>query len=633
MTTAGLSRAMTELAAIVPDQVLLARFLERRDEEAFAELVGRHGPMVLAVCRRVLGDTHHAEDAFQATFLVLARKGLQLRPGGVLAGWLHGIARKAALEARRRRRSRETLVPAVPETSPRSEDLPDRELLARLDQELERLPEALRAPVVLCELEGRSRREAARLLQIPEGTLSSRLAAARKRLARALNGYGLASVLALADSTHVTAALVRATVRTALAPSSSSTVTALAGGVTRMLFLSKLKAFTIVAAMSTIIGLIAFVSTGFATGVPSQGQPTTPRPVLAETVGTPKADPVRVGEGQILVWAEGQAMLLGPDGKVIRRWQGDQVPHAGGARLSPDGRSIAVLKVTATLVQEKKVPVGHGALNATITRHLYQLVLYPVADRLVEKPVKLPGDSVRTVLWSGDGTKLYAQSHDDYADRAHTFAKKNVRTWTIDAGTLEARPLAFPDNHILKDVSRDGKQYLTLSPGLLPSRDPWGAYLVSAEGRKAPVALGFPREHTNDLALSPDGKQALTCGFGRDPRVAKLPAPDPNQKDTREAGDDTIVPPPAGGVAFGWFDRIELGAMMPRTLVPLEEMEYVNACRWSPDARRVAYIKNRAPVDLNNQKSTITVLDLASGREVFTHTVEHGSSPLFIDWR
>src|SRR4029079_11828164 len=116
MTTATLGRAFTELAHIVPDQVLLARFLERRDEDAFTELVQRHGPMVLAVCQRVLGDSHHAEDAFQATFLVLARKGLQLRPRSALAGCLYGIARKAALQARRRRRSRETLVPAVPET-------------------------------------------------------------------------------------------------------------------------------------------------------------------------------------------------------------------------------------------------------------------------------------------------------------------------------------------------------------------------------------------------------------------------------------------------------------------------------------------------------------------------------------
>src|SRR4029078_12576487 len=196
---------------------------------------------------------------------------------------------------------------------------------------------------------------------------------------------------------------------------------------------------------------------------------------------------------------------------------------------------------------------------------------------------------------------------------------------------LELSPLAFPENPILKDGSRDGKHYLTLAPSAKNPRDPWAAFLVTADGRKPPVALGFPRENTYDLALSPDGQQALTCGFGRDPRVAKVPAPDPRQHENREAGDDTLVPPPQGRPGLGWLDRIELGAMLTRTVIQLEEMEYVNACRWSPDSRRVAFIKNPAPVDLTTQKNTITVLDVASRQPIFTHTVDHGRSPVFID--
>src|SRR5262245_55935299 len=157
----------------VPDSALLARFVRDRDEAAFAAIVRRHGPMVLGVCRRIVGDSHLADDAFQAAFLVLARKASLVRPADGLAGWLHGVARRAALEARtiaRRRSARETLLSKLPEVRTSDPDLPDPDLLARLDRAVATLPSPLRSAVVLCELEGRSRREAAALLGIPEGT-------------------------------------------------------------------------------------------------------------------------------------------------------------------------------------------------------------------------------------------------------------------------------------------------------------------------------------------------------------------------------------------------------------------------------------------------------------------------------
>src|SRR6516164_343074 len=142
------------------DAGLLDRFLREREEDAFAALVARHGPMVQGVCRRVLHDTHHAEDAFQATFLVLARNAATVRPPDRLAAWLHGVARQVALrllrgEARRRRReahstrNRPTAVAGQP-----LEELSARELLLIFDEELERLPPAYRLPLTLCCLEG-----------------------------------------------------------------------------------------------------------------------------------------------------------------------------------------------------------------------------------------------------------------------------------------------------------------------------------------------------------------------------------------------------------------------------------------------------------------------------------------------
>ncbi|MBX9584273.1 MAG: sigma-70 family RNA polymerase sigma factor, partial [Gemmataceae bacterium] len=166
------------------DALLVRTFLASRDEAAFAELVRRHGPMVLAACRRVLGHREDAEDAFQAAFLVLARKAGSVR-GANLPGWLYAVAVRTARGVRvmrDRRRRRESASrgrepgEARPDRSPEQD-----ELVAAVDEELAGLPEPYRAAVVLCELQGRPRRSAAAELGIPEGTLSSRLAAARRK--------------------------------------------------------------------------------------------------------------------------------------------------------------------------------------------------------------------------------------------------------------------------------------------------------------------------------------------------------------------------------------------------------------------------------------------------------------------
>ena len=175
------------------DGQLLARFVAARDEASFASLVRRHGPMVLGVCRRILHDFHDAEDAFQATFLVLARKATTLVVGESLGCWLYEVAYRTALEASTlsaRRRSRERPMRDMPHPEVAPAEAQDWRPL--LDRELSRLPEKYRAAVVLCDLQGRPRREAARQLGVPEGTLSSRLATARQMLARRLAGCGVA---------------------------------------------------------------------------------------------------------------------------------------------------------------------------------------------------------------------------------------------------------------------------------------------------------------------------------------------------------------------------------------------------------------------------------------------------------
>jgi RNA polymerase sigma factor (sigma-70 family) len=275
------------------DGQLLDRFLSRRDEAAFEALVRRHGPMVLAVCQRVLRQEQDAEDAFQASFLVLARKATSLRARELLGNWLYGVAYRTAMKARTmnaRRRAREGRAGIKPTAVAPTEDGWE-ELLPRLDEELSKLPDKYRVPVVLCDLEGKSRREVAQHLKVPEGTVSSRLATARKLLARRLGRYGLAvsgGALAAALSEQAASACVRATLATSTARVAvlmttgqaltagavPARVVALTEGVVKTMLLTKLRGFV-------AVGLVLAVSAGvvglsYRTGAAEPKQPVAP---------------------------------------------------------------------------------------------------------------------------------------------------------------------------------------------------------------------------------------------------------------------------------------------------------------------------------------------------------------------
>src|SRR5262249_48307112 len=158
----------------------------------FAELVERHGPKVYAVCRRVLGQHQLAEDAYQATFVVLARKAHSIQPRSAVGGFLYGVANKAALKALAMKQRRMELLLSTPPDSPAAERATvDPDVLKMLDEEIANLSATLRAAVILCELDGLSRTEAARQLGVAEGTLSSRLAAARRQLGERLKRRGV----------------------------------------------------------------------------------------------------------------------------------------------------------------------------------------------------------------------------------------------------------------------------------------------------------------------------------------------------------------------------------------------------------------------------------------------------------
>jgi RNA polymerase sigma factor (sigma-70 family) len=176
------------------DAQLLGLFLSEHDAAAMEALVKRHGPMVWGVCLRIVGNHHDAEDAFQATFLVLLRKAATISPRSKLAAWLYGVARQTALNARKTAAKRERREREVAEMSGPEEEQQEawRDLEPYLDNELSRLPEAYRIVLVLCDLEGKTRKDAAKQLGLPEGTVAGRLARARALLAKRLGRHGLA---------------------------------------------------------------------------------------------------------------------------------------------------------------------------------------------------------------------------------------------------------------------------------------------------------------------------------------------------------------------------------------------------------------------------------------------------------
>jgi RNA polymerase sigma factor (sigma-70 family) len=261
--------------ADLTDGQLLADYLRRRDEAALAALVRRHAPMVWGVCRRVLRNYHDAEDAFQATFLVFVRKAASLAAPELLANWLYGVAHQTALKARAtaaRRKGRERQVTEMPQPTALEQDL-WRDLQPLLDEELSRLPDKYRAVVVLCDLEGKTRKDAARQLGCPEGTVAGRLARARTMLAKrlthrgvALSGGALAVVLAQQAATAgVPSSVVDATINAAsllAAGNAAETgvisvkVAALTEGVLKAMLYTKLTAAV------AVVLILGFVATG-----------------------------------------------------------------------------------------------------------------------------------------------------------------------------------------------------------------------------------------------------------------------------------------------------------------------------------------------------------------------------------
>ena len=255
----------------VTDGQLLDSFVRQRDAAALAALVARHGPMVWGVCCRLLRSRQDAEDAFQATFLVLVQKAATLPDKEMVGNWLFGVARQTAVRMRAiaaKRGARERQVTEMPE--PTRADPNRNDLGPFLDEELSRLPDKYRALIVLCDLEGKTRKDASRQLGVPEGTIASRLATARVMLAKRLARRGqivssgmLGALLAQETaSASVPSMVVSATIKAAswfaaghaAAGAISPSVAALMTGVTKAMSMTKIKNLMVLLAIGLAVG-------------------------------------------------------------------------------------------------------------------------------------------------------------------------------------------------------------------------------------------------------------------------------------------------------------------------------------------------------------------------------------------
>lgn len=408
------------------DGQLLARFVGQRDHAAFEALVKRQGPMVLGVCRRVLGNLHDADDAFQATFLILVHKASSLKSRDLVGNWLYGVAYNTALAARaktNRVRAKEVQVIEMPEpavTPP--DDWSD--LDPRLDHELSRLAGIYRVAIVLCVLEGKSRNEAAQKLGIPEGTMSSRLAAARRQLAKRLAGRGLtlfcsaaatlledgagtASVPApLAASTLKAAATVAA--GSATAGAVSARVAALTEGVLKTMFLTKAKPMAVVALALFLIPAL-LVSYSPATPLPARG-PQEPKQEPPVTKREEKKDVAKEDKTQPTGGKELDALAgtwtvdtheFGTDNLPKELMKGYKFVFAGDklsgeAAIGMTKKAGRYYPMEGTFPCDFKIDPGKTPKEIDLTMHLKQ------GDRTVLGIYEIKDDGLKLCIYNSD---------------------------------------------------------------------------------------------------------------------------------------------------------------------------------------------------------------------------------------
>jgi RNA polymerase sigma factor (sigma-70 family) len=496
MATKALNRMMQRLrrttllreSAGVPDDHLLECYVSGHDEAAFEALVRRHGPMVLGVCRRVLRNEADAEDAFQAVFLVLVRKAASIRCRKKLSNWLYGVAHNTALKARAmiHKRGRKEREAGATEQAGASEEMWQRVQLM-LDAELSRLPDKYRVPIVLCELEGKPIKEAARQLGWPQGTLATRLARGRELLRRRLSDHGVelsGAVLAAAlfhgsACARVPALLVSSTVKAAglfaAAPATTTAISmhvaALTQGVLNTMLLTKLKIATgvLLAVLCVAVGAYAY-----------RGPGQTPTQVERKVARQPQRAQAlqQAGDEQPVDTLEPPKVLRSDKSIMSMAW-------------SPDGKLLASVD-------------GGGAVGSAV------VTIRDVAGGNVERTLEAEnGFEFRQVRFSPDGKTIAATS----AGRKNNMFVGTIRVWDVATGQLK-HDLAEDSNAVGLAFSPDGK---TLASTSLQGK----VRLWNLETGQVRRTIEILDTNVMSVAFSPDGKTVAAGGMARDAKLKK----------------------------------------------------------------------------------------------------------------
>jgi RNA polymerase sigma factor (sigma-70 family) len=529
------------------DSELLERFSLQRDQTAFSALLVRHGGLVWNVCRHVLDNDHDAEDAFQATFLVLARKAPSVQNVG---SWLHKVAFLSSMELKRkaaRRRTHEKQAMTMPQPKSQS-DLAWRELLAIIDEEVQGLPEKLREPFVLCCLEAKSKAEAARQLGWPEGTVSGRLAQARKRLQQRLTRRGITlsaglAVTALAPNASlakIPTALVEGTIRHICLFAAGNTteiatsqVAVLAEAVMKSMMATKVKLVLAVTLMGTLlatgIGFAAYHKSVSTTGESALRNPPTlmaradgPDPAEGKTAGTDCfGDPLpsgaigRLGTTRLQQDGRVNTLAFSPDGiwlasagadPVIRLWDAE----TGKECLSLKGHQGPVHRVSF-------VPAGKGKPAQVLVSAGY--------DDTIRFWDLNSGEQTRVINFPGEPRALAVSPDGKLLASAGRSTSRHLRRRVSPDGKL-LPPLENIDSYIILWTIQDGREvrrWKAHEGGVLSlAFDPDGKSIASAGAaqRESPPAKAGDPSDDYGVALWETDTGKLQHTFAHDARIA-----------------------------------------------------------------------------------------------------------------
>jgi RNA polymerase sigma factor (sigma-70 family) len=621
-------RARRDAPAGDSDADLLARFARTGDASAFELLVWRHGAMVLAACRRVLGHDADSEDAFQAAFLVLARKAASVTGGAALPAWLHRVAVRVSARLARARRD---LAPL--DADPVAPPVPDPAVAAEarraLDEEIDRLPERGRRAVVLCYLEGLTAAEAARRLGCPTGTVESRLAAARKRLGARLARRGVA----LPAAALVTGALVPEAVARVARAGAQFAGGGTAGAVGEqsvrlakgVLAMYRAKTWATVAAVAmtalTVATGVAWARRDRADVPPAPVAESNPQPEpeAVQPRRAPRAAPEPTAWTGKPVWVAGTAATV------------HDISADGTRFLISDGGTLALFdRVTSKTIWTVEKTRVHDAKfspdGKTVACGGWQLGVN-FFDAVTGKKLHTlpPGDeSPSQVHYRPDGTLLYQTSasgfsasppwtlkysivHYDPVARNQrgkvsdtvTYSTTNPWLWHRGVGfvmefhqifggnTTTKRIVNYTDpitgkksatveldvNAMPLDLSPDGKTLLTMIAGDEPR-------LVDTATGKTKFVLGDHKRRATDGAYSPDGKLVVTV-TGTSSRHATRGAYDNSGK---------VLSGPAEYVIWD----AATGKEIARAAFPVKEFDFVRV-QFSPDSKFLLLSSREAP--------------------------------------